>query len=48
MAIRAMRIRPNLDPSAPGRSLDRESIMYAMSVRLGSRAMRKLVRIVVR
>jgi hypothetical protein len=48
MAIRVMLIRPGLDPSAPGRSLDREFIMYAMSVRLGSRVMRKIVRIVVR
>lgn len=48
MAMRATPIRQNPDPSAHLKSLVKESIMYAMPVRLGSRVMRTLVRIVVR
>lgn len=48
MAMRAMLIRPSPDLSARGRNLVAESIMNVMSVILGSKVMRKLVRIVVR
>lgn len=48
MAMRATPIRQNLDQSARSKSLVAESIMFVMSVRLGSRVMRTLVRIVVR